>query len=279
MAGAKENRTVGAVDESNSKNVDSGSKSGTVHRAMRLLAALAEAQEDVGVIDLASQLDLPSPTIHRLLNLLRECGMVDWNPKTRKYGTGAEFYRIAAQLLTSNSLMDVIRRELVKLTEITGETILVGMYQASSRSMSFEMRSEGVHALQYRINMHQPLSLVWGASGKAILAHLPDEVVAEVLETERAQKSAEGAALPTLEELQVELERFRSMGYGASEGEKLAGARGIAAPVFGPNGVMGSVCMTSPKERIPINRIAEFGNLVSDKAREISRLVGTRTSG
>lgn len=279
MAGAKENRTVGAVDESNSKNVDSGSKSGTVHRAMRLLAALAEAQEDVGVIDLASQLDLPSPTIHRLLNLLRECGMVDWNPKTRKYGTGAEFYRIAAQLLTSNSLMDVIRRELVKLTEITGETILFGMYQASSRSMSFEMRSEGVHALQYRINMHQPLSLVWGASGKAILAHLPDEVVAEVLETERAQKSAEGAALPTLEELQVELERFRSMGYGASEGEKLAGARGIAAPVFGPNGVMGSVCMTSPKERIPINRIAEFGNLVSDKAREISRLVGTRTSG
>jgi DNA-binding IclR family transcriptional regulator len=279
LAGAKENRTVGAVDESNSKNVDSGSKSGTVHRAMRLLAALAEAQEDVGVIDLASQLDLPSPTIHRLLNLLRECGMVDWNPKTRKYGTGAEFYRIAAQLLTSNSLMDVIRRELVKLTEITGETILFGMYQASSRSMSFEMRSEGVHALQYRINMHQPLSLVWGASGKAILAHLPDEVVAEVLETERAQKSAEGAALPTLEELQVELERFRSMGYGASEGEKLAGARGIAAPVFGPNGVMGSVCMTSPKERIPINRIAEFGNLVSDKAREISRLVGTRTSG
>ena len=117
------------------------------------------------------------------------------------------------------------------------------------------------------------VTFVWGASGKAILAYLPDETIHKALEQETA-KAQNGASVPTFEAMQHELERFRKAGFGVSEGEKLIGARGVAAPVFGPNGILGSICMTSPMERIPVNRIAEFGEQIVTCARRISRSLG-----
>ncbi|WP_404478476.1 IclR family transcriptional regulator [Novosphingobium sp. BL-52-GroH] len=246
---------------------------GTVHRIIRLIAAIAAARDNVGVGELAQKLSLPIPTIHRLLHLLRSEGVVEWDARAHRYMVGPELHRISAQVTSLTMMNDVAKREIAKLSDQTGETVLFGIYQPGTTAMSFEVRAEGGHPLQYRIQMHVPLSLVWGASGKAILAYLPEPIIERALAQEVDQAQS-GMAPPTLEQLLEELERCRQAGFSVSEGEKLAGARGVAAPVFGLNGVIGSICMTSPKERIPINRVAEFGKLVTDAARALSRSLG-----
>jgi DNA-binding IclR family transcriptional regulator len=259
-----------AVTPSNREGAEG---TGTVHRTIRLIAAVASARKDVGVGELSQKLGLPIPTIHRLLHLLRDEGVVDWDPKTHRYSVGPELYRVSAQVGSSSTMQDIARHEIERLSEETGETVLFGIYQPGSTAMSFEVRAEGSHPLQYRIQMHVPLSLVWGASGKAMLAYLPEDVIARALEREQHQ-AMNGAEPPSLAELLEELERVRKSGYGVSEGEKLAGARGVAAPVFGLSGIVGSICMTSPKERIPINRVAEFGEMVAATAGRLSRSLG-----
>ncbi len=265
---AKPRATVASED-----GFDTMKPSGTVHRTIRLIAVLAGSKDEVSVSDVAAKLMLPIPTVHRLLHLLRDAGVVEWNSKSHRYLIGPELYRISAQVGSSRKIQDIARREIAHLTEQTGETVLFALYQPAAAAMSFEERAEGSHPLQYRIQMHVPLSLVWGASGKSILAFLPSGVAKVALERE-TDDAKNGKPPPSLAVLEAELGRIRKSGYCVSEGEKLAGARGVAAPVYGVNGVLGSICMTSPAERVPINRIAEFAEMVRESANRLSRSLG-----
>lgn len=247
---------------------------GTVHRVVKMLGAITASEGDVGVGELAQRVGLPIPTIHRLLHLLRKEGMVNWHPTDHKYSVGPELYRIAAVVSSSMTMPNLAQPELDALSRETGETVLLGMYQPGTASMSFAARAEGSDPLQYRIQMHVPLSLVWGASGKAILAYLPDEVVDRALTSEQ-RNAQNGKAPPSIDQLGADLERVRKNGFAVSEGEKLLGARGIAAPVFDHHGIVGCVCVTSPKERIPIDRISEFGAAVSAAAHRLSYSLGS----
>jgi DNA-binding IclR family transcriptional regulator len=246
---------------------------GTVHRVVQLLASIASINGEIGVGELAQRLGLPIPTIHRLLHLLRDDAMVEWNPATHKYSVGPEMFRIAAQVMSNVTAPSMAQREIERVSEQIRETVLFGLYQPANATMSFAARAEGSHPLQYRIQMHTPLSLVWGASGKAILAFLPEDVVTRALAAER-EDSKSGAPPPTREQLEQELARVRKNGYAVSEGEKLLGARGVAAPVFNRQGIVGSMCITSPKERVPIDRITEFGEIVKAAAERLSRTLG-----
>jgi DNA-binding IclR family transcriptional regulator len=257
---------------------DQDTSTGTVHRTIRVIAAIAASKQDVGVGEVATKLGLPVPTIHRLLNLLRLEGVVDWDERTHRYAPGPELYRIAAQVNVAASWIKIATTELRRTKELTGETILLGLYHPGALAMSFEVRIEGDHPLQYRVEMHAALSLVWGASGKVILANLPEGIVKKALKAE-TKNAANGQQPPRYAQLKEELERILAAGFALSNGEKLIGARGIAAPVFRPNGIIGSVCMTSPTERIPAEKIKEFGQIMVECGRRISHSLGADLEG
>ena len=123
--------------------------------------------------------------------------------------------------------------------------------------------------------MHRPMSLLWGASGKSILAFLPSEVVDEVLEF-APHSPATGRSPPSRRSIKKELAVIKERGYAISEGENLPDARGIAAPVFGPRGVMGCICITSPKSRLPTVNVDRIGEEIVRRTASLSaRLGGT----
>src|SRR3546814_10139411 len=64
------------------------------------------------------------------------------------------------------------------------ETVLLGRYVAADRAMNFVYRADGNQRLTYQNDLHRPLSLYWGASGKAILAFLPDAELEQILRRE-----------------------------------------------------------------------------------------------
>jgi len=139
--------------------------------------------------------------------------------------------------------------------------------------MSFTAHADGVQRLKYQIEMHVQLSLVWGASGKVILAFLPDDVVRDILRAEGPSPTT-GTPVPPLAEFERELTKIRRRGYAVSHGEKLLDARGIAAPVYDVRGVTGCICLTSPKSRRPHGTIAQIGARVVSVAAELSKVLG-----
>src|SRR3546814_17953392 len=69
-------------------------------------------------------------------------------------------------------------------------TVLLGRYVAADRALNFVYRADGNQRLTYQIDLHRPLSLYWGASGKAILALLPDDAIEHILRLEGASPAS-----------------------------------------------------------------------------------------
>lgn len=252
-----------------------GAGTGTVSRALALLTLLADAGGSVTVKQVGDSLQVPPSTAHRLLQLLRKEGFVD-AAAGGQYGIGPQFYRVAARVVGGKSPTAIAQPAIEAIAGIFNETVVFGLYLPTEGALSFAARADGQQKLKYQIDLHQPLSLVWGASGKSVLAFLPEPVTAAILAAE-GPSPATGASRPTADALAAELAGIRARGWAVSESEKLPDARGIAAPVFGPAGVIGCICLTSPKARMPHASIDAIGQEVAARAKALSHDLGAAT--
>ncbi|MCG8546295.1 MAG: IclR family transcriptional regulator [Alphaproteobacteria bacterium] len=254
---------------------DKKAPTGTVSRALNLLAVLADADGPVTIKYVADTMGLAPSTAHRLLALLKDEGFVADVLESRSYTIGAQFYRVSARVVSNSGANDFIREVMKGIVETYDETVLFGQFLPTENSLSFSIRCDGGQKLLYQIEMHKPLSLVWGASGKAILAHLPMHRIAEILSAE-GPAPGDGAPPPTLGALQDDLTRLKLNGYAISYGEKLPGSRGIAVPVYDRSGVIGSICMTSPAATEKRADNDQIGKDLAARARQLSLDLGAR---
>lgn len=248
-------------------------RDGTVNRVIRLLATLADGSGSTTVGQLSQMTDLSPSTVHRLLQLLRAEGMVQQEVNSHAYTIGTEFYRISSRVASSIQLETLARPFLESLAEQFDETILLGQHLPTRHAYHFTARADGTNMLQYRIQLHRPLALAWGSAGKAILAFLPEDEIERTFAVS-GPSPVSGAPLPQLDEIESELARIRKRGYCATSAELLRGARGIAVPIFGPGGVTGSICLASPKERLPHKATSEIASSLMTAARRLSDILG-----
>jgi DNA-binding IclR family transcriptional regulator len=249
-------------------------KDGTVHRVVKVLTAIVDRREPISISELAESVKLSTSTTHRLVNLLRTEGLVDIDPRTRRYMVGAELYRLSATVLTQMNATEVSQPILTDVAEHLSETVLLGLYLRASNSMTFIARADGPQALQYRIELNRPMPLAWGASGKVLLAFLPDDAVNAAIEN-AGLSPASGAVLPDRRTVLADLATIRANGYAVSENEKLPGAAGVAVPVFGrTDDAVLCLCLTRPKERAKEDELAETVQYLAAAAAKLSRLLG-----
>ncbi len=243
---------------------------------MRLLTLIADSDNPVTIKYISDRMGLAPSTVHRLLGLLKDEGFVADILPSRSYTIGTQFYRVSSRVVGGASQIDFIERELEELCAIHNETVLFGQYLPTEGNLSFAARRDGQQKLLYQIEMHKPLSLVWGASGKAILAHLAAANVADILARE-TYAPGNGAPPPDLDTLMAELRDIKRAEYCVSYGEKLPGSRGIAAPLFDRTGIIGSLCLTAPKDRQAETDVDAIGRDLAASARKISHALGANT--
>ncbi|WP_374346520.1 IclR family transcriptional regulator [Phenylobacterium sp.] len=249
---------------------------GTVSRALRLLAVVAEAGGVISVKQVAEEMQLPPSTAHRLLQLLKKEGFVEGHPEDRKYSIGPQFYRVAARIVNQVTPGELADPLLADLARAYDETALFGLCSPSQDNFSWIRRADGTQRLQYQIELRRPQSLIWGGSGRSILAHLPLDRVKALLASEGPSPGS-GAAPPSLKVLLAQLSEIRARGYAISEGERFPESRGISAAVFSAVGVVGTICLTSPMSRPLVAPLAEIGPAVARTAEELSSLLGARS--
>jgi DNA-binding IclR family transcriptional regulator len=268
-------RGVRSTGGSGEESLDGGG--GPIEKAFQLLDVLVDAPSGgAGVREIARRLSLPVSSVHRLLGTLLGADMVSRDDETRRYSVGPEAYRLAARIARGMRLSEFALPALRRLTAEFNETALLGVYLQQQGKMMFADRVDGTHFLQYRISLLEPLSVVWGASGKAILAFLDSDVVDAILGAE-GPAPATGAPPPRRSELVRELELIRRQGYAVSRGEKIPNACGVAAPVFGPSGVAGCLCVTSPLDRLAEDSVRKLSVRVVEEATRVSELYGGLT--
>jgi DNA-binding IclR family transcriptional regulator len=247
---------------------------GTVARVVDLMRALAEAGRDVGVSELARRLDLPVSTVHRLLKLLIEQGMAEKARDRRRYRAGLELFRVGALVANQRHQAEVIEPVLQRIGEECGEACFYCLYLPAPRKVMAVSRVDGPLPLHYTYHLFQPMSLMWGATGRSILAFLPEAELTELM-GKPEPSPANGAPLPPASRLRAELAEIRDRGYAITQGQKFNDAVGMAAPVFADGCTpVSSLCVTVPKYRFQWKMESKIAPILVREAAKLSERFG-----
>ena len=158
--------------------------SGTVARAVAVLRAVAESGDGTQIKRISADLGLPASTVHRLLDLLMREGMVERDEEAPTYRTGREFLRLSSVVMSRHPLQAIAAPLLEQAVASVNETAYLCLYLPRERRLTFASHVESTHPLGYRVRSHEPQTLLTGASGRSILAFLPQDEITAVLARE-----------------------------------------------------------------------------------------------
>lgn len=257
----------------NSSKAVAVADTGTVARVALLLGLIAEQKGAFTLTEMANATGLPTPTVHRLLDLLAQQGLVAHEKSQRSYRVGAELYRISSLVRVNVPWASMVRPILADAVHESDETCYFALYLPAQLAVMYESRVDSSHPLDFRFEYNRPMSLLWGASGRAILAHLPPERVQAALAQEKS--FSKDGRIPDEAKLQIDLQSIRDRGYAHSRGQRVPGAMGVLAPVFDETGrIHGALGFTVPEQRFREESLHQLAQSAIKHAARLSRAMG-----
>lgn len=223
-------------------------KAGAVKAAETLLSVVSGIQELNGarVTELADHLGLAKSTVHRHLTTLERNQYVV--KEGVEYHIGLRFLGLGEYARERNPVYPFAQ---TLVDQIAAETEERALFMVEEHGLAVYLyRGVGSHAVRTnsRIGTRRLLHTV--AGGKAILAHLPDERVDEIID-EWGLPADTPETITRRQELDAELERVRERGVAFNREECIVGLKAVAAPVLTPDDeIMGALSVSGPAHRM-----------------------------
>ena len=227
------------ADESEKRTVTS------VENACDIIDVLYQ-KSGTRLTEVARELDLNKGTVHTQLQTLRERGYV--HKRDKVYNPSMRFLEIGEGLKSDMELFRAAQDELVELANETGEYAHLMIEQ---NGWGYIVHKEkGNKAATTTSRAGKKLHLHYTSTGKAILAHLSEQRVQEIVEKHGLPERTD-TTVTDYEELQKELAEVRDRGYSFDRGEQINEARCVGAPVRKPGGtVLGAISVSGPASRL-----------------------------
>jgi DNA-binding IclR family transcriptional regulator len=246
----------------------------SLDRAIAVLDGLAESEEPLGLVDVCERMSLHKSTAHRALMVLERAGLIERTPGNR-FRLGLRLYELGNRAVEQIDLRGRVHPWFRRLSVQVGETVHLGVLQKAT--VVYLDKVEPVNRrvwLASRIGTSNPVYCT--AMGKAMLAFLPAESVAEIMGKIRFTRFTP-RTLCTPEALMRSLERVRRRGYAIDDEEVEAGVRCIGAPILDETGYpMAAVSVSGPASRITQQSLPAIAEHLLRCCRQISASLGVR---
>lgn len=244
-------------------------------RGLKILEILAGADEELPFSSLKQESKIPTPSLWRLLHVLRENEYVIYDPERHTYRLGYKFLHMGNVLLDRMGFRPEARNYLRKLAELTGETAeFSGRLRDELVLLDQEEGHQAVR-LYSRIGSTYPYFHAT-APGKVYLAQMPEEKLESVIERIGLPSITE-FTVTDLDALKKELKKIRSQGYAVDNQEMRLGVFRVAAPVFDGSGrTVGCLGVAGPSFRFDKDKTESMAKDVKSVAGELTREVNQR---
>jgi DNA-binding IclR family transcriptional regulator len=235
-------------------------------RALDILMCFTPETPELTISEVEKAVGLARPTLYRLLQTLQKKHLVRSVGEPPRYRLNYGVMKLAGVWLSDSDVVRTAEPYVKELRERSDETAALYIPLSDVMRMCVqEMRSR--QALSYARGVGHTAAMTEGASGKIILAHLPEKRRDDVLRTiENVHRR---------DELRDELERMHREGIAVTHSELIVGAVAIAAPLLGARQeVLGSICLFGPDARINGKVLERCVDLVRRAGTEISAMQG-----
>lgn len=242
----------------------------TISRAFAVLRLFRDRGTDLGVGQIAQDLNLNLSTAHRIVRALVAEGYLAQNEETERYylGTGA---LLLGQAAHRNFGLDVVYPVLQNLAAKTGESVNLGVL-ADNAAVVVE-RIESTQPLRFTQPPGTRVVLHASSMGKVLLA-FNEDVQRQALRGVTKLKQLTPKTHPNAKGLRADLAAICARGWSTDDEESTLGVRCVGAPVCDTNGnARAAIAVQAPAVRVPDERFDALGPEVVRAAKEISALI------
>lgn len=244
---------------------------GSLVKAIDILFLFTDTSP-LGVRDIAQRLQIPATTAYRFVRTLRDRGLLEQDPQTRKYQLGLRLLELEGPILKHLDVRRAALPHMEDLAEHCNETVQLTLRRGTV-GVCIEV-VESSEPLRVAPARGQSVPLHSGALAKAILAFLPKAEMDGYLDSGPLRRFTPNT-LTEPNRLREELARIRKGGYAISLQEVYLGAAGVAAPIFdGAGRVVASLGVSGPIHRLTTSRLTGLAPEVLRHAEKISAQLG-----
>lgn len=216
---------------------------------------LEQLHEENGcrITEIAESLGIAKSTAHRHLTTLEQKKYVF--KENDVYFLGLKFLKMGEDARTRKDYYTLAEPIVEEIAETTGERAQF-LVEEHGKAV-YLYRSVGEHGVQTEASIGTRIDLHSTASGKVILAYLPEDRVVEIIE-EQGLTPRTNQTITETDALFEELEEIRKRGYSYNDQESVEGLRGLSVPVTDlSDHIIGALSISGPTQRMKGERFRE----------------------
>jgi len=245
-------------------------KGSAVSRVMEIIEAVAKAERPLSPADLACQLSIPKPSIHRLLNQLETGGFVQTNMRGLIIPS-AKMHSIAWGVLHTERFSAVRRAILQQLTQEIDETSGIAVPNGTEMRYYDRVQSDWPLQIHLQVGSHTPSWCT--ASGKLYLSSLPRERRRRIIDKLPLMQYTRNTIVDA-ETLETELQRIKTSRVGTDNEEFVDGMVACAVPITDSSGKLCACLFThAPVIRKSFEELMAYTPILQSAAENLGQLI------
>jgi DNA-binding IclR family transcriptional regulator len=240
-------------------------------RVLAILDALAAERGDASVTELAETLKLHKSTVHRLLMILSQHRLVERDANGR-YHLGLKLFELGTVAIGKFNIKERARNHLQTLLDEVDETVHLCVLEGGEVLYLDKIESTRSIRMACRTGRRNPAHCT--AVGKAILAHLPERDLDELLKVHGMPRMTP-KTITTPADLKADLKKIRERGYSIDDEEVEEGVRCVGAAILGHYGrPLAAISVSAPSFRVTMEKVPMIASALCRVARALSEESG-----
>jgi DNA-binding IclR family transcriptional regulator len=244
-----------------------------LERALDVIDLLASNDRDLSFSEIMNSLNIPRPSLARILGILTERGLINKMGERGLYRLGTQLLYLGSRLESKLKLRSVAWSYMEELALKTGKTIELSTLDRDQLILIDQIEgNEGVRLFS-RIGSAYPYFHAI-AAGKIYLAHMEQEKRKQVLRKIGIPVVTK-YTISDMEQLEMELSDILANGYAFEDQELREGVRRVVAPIYDSHGKLaGCIGIASPIFSFAYENREYLARMVKEAAERISSDMG-----
>lgn len=236
-----------ATEQSNQSTVKSAKNT------FRILETLQKL-DGASVTEVSDYLGMSKSNVYKYLNTLEKERYIV-KSESKDYHLGLRFLGMGAESRRRYGIYETAKPEIMELAEESNEMANL-MVEEHGRGI-FLYRADSNRAINLDTHAGRDVYLHTTAMGKAILAHLPEDRVNEIIRLYGLPRETPNT-ITDRGDLFNDLEEIRERGWAYDNEERLKGLQCVAGAILDPDGVvLGAISISGPSSRITGTKLDE----------------------
>ncbi len=247
----------------------------SLSRGLAILELLTQRPFRLSQTKIQELTDIPKATLSRILRTLTKLRYLKCDPETRKYSLHPKVLTLGLTVLENLEVREIARQYIETLSREFNRS--VSLLMLDGPEMVFIERVKVPMLLDLNVGMGSRIPIYSTAPGKVVLAYLNRERLREVVSRiSRKDPLAAPYLRNNYEKLFNSLVEVRDQGYAINDEETQKGLRGIAAPIFSPDGTVYALSISVPTEVSVAELRSKCAPRLIAVSKEISEAIGYR---